>query len=82
LRAFAKVVNCKLSEREHVLIVEGVEEPVLSKDFIYKAIFFSAVKAQNIHWDTEHEESNKENYYEVLDIFKCLFNKLDEERRL
>lgn len=79
LRLVVEVVNRELAQREHVLVVERVEDPVRPEDFLHNCVLVSSVQLKDVHGHAEHEESDEEDEEEVTDVVDRLGDQLDEE---
>lgn len=79
LRFVVKGVNREFSQRQHILVVEGIQDPITAKHFFNHSVFIAAIELQDVHWDAEHEEGHHEDEEEVANIIDSFCNQLDEE---
>lgn len=72
-------VNREFSQRQHILVVESIQDPITAKHFLNHSIFFGTIELQDVHRDAKHEEGDQEDEEEVTDIVDSFRYQLDEE---
>ena len=64
----------EVSNRHHVLVVEQVQGPDPTENFIDEGVVHCAIQLKHVHGHAEHSESDDKDDHEERDVFDGLID--------